>query len=355
MSASEIGAHGPAEGVPEPVELAAARARPGVAVAVVARRLGVAPATLRTWDRRYGLGPSERSAGSHRRYSRDDVLRLLVMRRLTLEGVAPADAARAALEADLDAERTRRADDVSAQQAARRSEHDLAPEHATLVHFARPGDSPGELPNPADVVDAALRHDTQACQNLLYLPPGADVVEWWTRLVDPAFTRLAERTVLAKPGEAPVLMLTSAAMRAVRKHQEAREGTGGTHPSRLGKIVLVFTPPGEPYALHAHVLAAALSTRDVVARIVMGPASSRRAMELVGMVRPIAVVLATGLAQPDLALVGSLHEGLPELPIVVAVEDDAAAGELPLAPAVQRVRSFTSLYHEVLSIASAAG
>ena len=37
-------------------------------VAAVARRLGVAPATLRTWDRRYGLGPSSHEAGEHRRY-----------------------------------------------------------------------------------------------------------------------------------------------------------------------------------------------------------------------------------------------------------------------------------------------
>ncbi len=62
-------------------------------VAAVARRLGVAPATLRTWDRRYGLGPSEHTAGSHRRYSATDVGRLMVMRRLTLEGVPPAEAA----------------------------------------------------------------------------------------------------------------------------------------------------------------------------------------------------------------------------------------------------------------------
>ncbi|MGI9196332.1 MAG: MerR family transcriptional regulator, partial [Candidatus Nanopelagicales bacterium] len=39
----------------------------GLTVAAVARRLGVAPATLRTWDRRYGVGPTEHAAGSHRR------------------------------------------------------------------------------------------------------------------------------------------------------------------------------------------------------------------------------------------------------------------------------------------------
>jgi MerR family transcriptional regulator, light-induced transcriptional regulator len=37
-------------------------------VAAVARQIGVAPATLRTWDRRYGLGPSQHNDGEHRRY-----------------------------------------------------------------------------------------------------------------------------------------------------------------------------------------------------------------------------------------------------------------------------------------------
>lgn len=69
-------------------------------VAAVARRLGIAPATLRTWDRRYGLGPQDHSAGTHRRYSEADLSRLLVMRRLIAAGISPGDAAQSALAAD---------------------------------------------------------------------------------------------------------------------------------------------------------------------------------------------------------------------------------------------------------------
>jgi MerR family transcriptional regulator, light-induced transcriptional regulator len=69
---------------------------PCLTVSAVARRLGVAPATLRTWDRRYGLGPTRRRAGSHRRYTEQDVARLEAMRRLVLDGVPAAEAARLA-------------------------------------------------------------------------------------------------------------------------------------------------------------------------------------------------------------------------------------------------------------------
>lgn len=62
-------------------------------VAAVARQIGVAPATLRTWDRRYGLGPSEHNDGEHRRYCPADVAKLMTMRRLIVAGVAPSDAA----------------------------------------------------------------------------------------------------------------------------------------------------------------------------------------------------------------------------------------------------------------------
>lgn len=65
----------------------------GLSVAVVARRLGLAPATLRTWDRRYGVGPSDHIEGAHRRYTEADIARLMQMRRLILAGRTPAQAA----------------------------------------------------------------------------------------------------------------------------------------------------------------------------------------------------------------------------------------------------------------------
>ena len=59
----------------------------------VARLLGVAVTTLRTWHQRYGLGPSQHVPGHHRRYTPEDMDRLQVMRRLTAQGVPPAEAA----------------------------------------------------------------------------------------------------------------------------------------------------------------------------------------------------------------------------------------------------------------------
>jgi hypothetical protein len=65
----------------------------GLSAGAAARRLGVAVTTLRTWHQRYGLGPSRHEAGHHRRYTVEDMGRLEVMRQLTAQGVAPAEAA----------------------------------------------------------------------------------------------------------------------------------------------------------------------------------------------------------------------------------------------------------------------
>ncbi|MFF7446310.1 MULTISPECIES: MerR family transcriptional regulator [unclassified Streptomyces] len=65
----------------------------------LARRLGVSPTTLRSWDRRYGIGPAVRADGRHRRWTPADVAVLEAMCRLTSSGVPPAEAARLARQA----------------------------------------------------------------------------------------------------------------------------------------------------------------------------------------------------------------------------------------------------------------
>ncbi|MFE9682261.1 MerR family transcriptional regulator [Streptomyces sp. NPDC006285] len=70
----------------------------GMTTGELARRLGVSPTTLRSWDRRYGVGPAVRADGRHRRWTSRDVAVLEAMCRLTSAGVPPAEAARAAKE-----------------------------------------------------------------------------------------------------------------------------------------------------------------------------------------------------------------------------------------------------------------
>lgn len=356
---------------------------PGLAVAAVARRLGVAPATLRTWDRRYGLGPSGRTAGSHRRYTPEDVTRLLVMRRLTLEGVAPVDAAQAALEADLEElEAARKAEPIAPERASDTDPGRTAarPDDADDAGRARahlralPGGGQGGRSGSAGptassstgqagtgrvsaVVDSAMSYDQQRCDDLLRIPVNGDPALWWSQLVEPAWSRVAERTVLAGPGAVPEVVLATAALQALRSFTDSFEqavvqngGPPANHPSRMRNIVLIFAAPDELVPLSAHALAAALTSKGKTARIVTGPASTRRSLELVTMVRPAALVLATIQRRPDLDLVHAVHEGFPDLPIFVGLRRDDAAADLPLTPQVQRVRSFTGLLHEILAV-----
>ncbi|WP_432196295.1 MerR family transcriptional regulator [Streptomyces sp. bgisy027] len=77
-------------------EAASREAGAGLTTGALARRLGVSPTTLRSWDRRYGIGPEVRGEGRHRRWAPRDVAVLETMCRLTSAGVPPAEAARAA-------------------------------------------------------------------------------------------------------------------------------------------------------------------------------------------------------------------------------------------------------------------
>ncbi len=65
--------------------------RPVYSIGAVSKMLGIHPATLRTWQDRYGVVVPERSTGGHRLYTRDQVQQLRFLIDQISAGLSPAD------------------------------------------------------------------------------------------------------------------------------------------------------------------------------------------------------------------------------------------------------------------------
>ncbi|MBC7290208.1 MAG: MerR family transcriptional regulator [Actinotalea sp.] len=312
-----------------------ASAGPSLTVAAVARRLGVAPATLRTWDRRYGLGPSEHLAGAHRRYSSADVARLLVMRRLTLEGVAPSEAARAALASDPSQAQT---DVVHAPSV---SEVVDAYAHATPM-----------APDPPALVAAAGHFDNAAVRWMLSRVHPRDPLAWWTDLVDPALRTLTGRVTLEGPGEHAAPALTAAAFAELRSRAAVSSARGVEETDEAGAArpgVLALST-GRGSDLLVHVVATALQEQGVPARV-LSSTTPRAAVEAVARVRPAAVLVHVGGDDSDPVVAVEVVRVLVEADetVPVFVQGDSGHLDLPVAATVHRVRTLPGTLHEVVA------
>ena len=311
---------------------------PSLTVAAVARRLGVAPATLRTWDRRYGLGPSEHSAGAHRRYTPGDVSRLVTMRRLTLEGAAPSEAARSAL----------------AGTAAGPSDLEVLDAYAAAAPMAA---------DPEGAAAAARHLDNAAVRWMLARVHPGDPIAWWTELLSPALRALGADAVLERPGESAARLLEAAAFAELRSRaaaSAARSGTralsssSGTDAGTERVRVLALGVDGSP-DLVVHVIALALQQAGIGTRVLAGSPDGRL-VDLVATTAPDALVVHVGCSDSDVARsvaeVDLLAAALPELPIFVHRE---GAAPVPLKPAaaVHRVRSLAGAFHELLAVLAA--
>jgi DNA-binding transcriptional MerR regulator len=311
-------------------------------VAAVAARLGVAASTLRTWDRRYGLGPSSHEAGSHRRYTPADVARLERMRHLTLQGVAPSDAARAALSAD---------------EAGQDGGPGWSPALATRetnepVHHER------LLVDPLSLAAAAMEPDEPRVHRMLRQEVrDAGVVKAWTGLAKPALGMLAQRDRSDRPGVDPEGVISAAVLAEVREAaasaERAREGAvrqlrPGGQAAAAGAAVLLCAA-GER-RLQAHVIGGGLAERGVRARVIRAESLEDPEQTLRILADRGAGVLAVVGNPPGTA---ALVQGASERG---GIEVFLLGGDAPdlWMPRVRRVRTATAAVEEIANLVEEA-
>lgn len=227
-----------------------------LSVGAAAGRLGVAPATVRSWERRYGLGPGGRSHGGHRRYTAADLNRLLRMQELVSRGQAPAAAARAVL-GEQGASTTRpvtvRTGGGSGQ---RRPNQGGGPGGRVLA-------VPGASPEVRGLARAASRLDADAAAGQLGdLLVGRGVVRTWNEVLQPVLVSIGVRWVRA--GVDVEHILSEAAMDALRSYRAFL-------PRPVpGRPVLLACAPHEQHTLPLHALAAGLAELRVPLRMLGG-------------------------------------------------------------------------------------
>ena len=273
----------------------------------VSDELGVSPSTLRTWERRYGLGPAQRETGERRRYQPEDVDRLRAMIHHVRAGMSAAEAAKRAL-----AERAR-----------------------------LPQSGPD---NAAQLRTVVLADDYERLEEVLESAVASHgLVHTWSRFVEPALKSLRSAPGGDPVGSSPAIMLVNAFQRVCRCAYQSR-------PTRAligGDRVAIISDSLHETA--AQVIGVALAWYGCDARMLSsenygGISTTERFREYVrGGVPALTVVLGCGpeCAQTVENLVA--RYGVPTIMV------GADAPEI-LSPQVQRARTISACVEEALAL-----
>ncbi len=228
----------------------------GLSAGDVARRLGVAVTTVRSWHRRYGLGPAAREPGRHRRYNERDVARLQLMRQLTNNGVAAAEAAR--LVRDI-----------------------RDPGQLTEPVAQSPSPTPGAAARAAGLRQAAVALDIREVDRLLHEALLGGVVGGWTELICPALRDIGRRHAATGRFVEAEHLLSAAVSSALARTPR---------PTAMPRILLACAPE-EQHTLPLEALAAALAEQGVACRMLGARVPTRALHDALARTAPHAVLL----------------------------------------------------------------
>lgn len=251
---------------------------PALSAGAVARRLGIAPETLRSWDRRYGLGPREHQPGAHRRYTPADLARLETVCRLIAEGAPVADAARSVqatptpaptftptkLESEPPLERTPSPSPSPPPATSRPTPAQTPAGGGHTLPIGRQGAATAR-----GLARCAIRLDAPQILELLdaaFVRDGIPTV--WQNTIEPALRAVGRKWTETDGRYVEVEHLLSWCV-AVALHRTLppRPATGWTR----GRGVLLACAADEWHSLPLEVLAAALTQRGTPVRM-LGPA-----------------------------------------------------------------------------------
>jgi MerR family transcriptional regulator, light-induced transcriptional regulator len=277
----------------------------GLPIGAVAARLGVAAGTLRSWGTRYGLTPSLRTAGGHRRYSSADLAVLETVRASVREGMTPAEAAAAALTA------------VRADPATTRPSRTLSQRHPRRRR-AGPGGRvlgvPGSDAETRGLARAASQLDLDGAEEVIVAAlRSRGVVRAWDELVRPVLDSAGRRWAETGQGVEVEHVLSEATVGALRRRRVELDRPPTT------PLVLLAAAPGDQHTLVLQALAVGLAERGRRSQVLGAQVPVTALASVVRRTRPAAVFVSCamdGAADPH-QLLAALPRTRPALRVVV--------------------------------------
>jgi DNA-binding transcriptional MerR regulator len=286
-----------------------------ISVAAAAASVGLTPATLRTWDRRYGLSASMRTDGGHRRYDHVDLLRLRLAARLVGTGAPPAGAVAAVVGWTEDECRDRLVSsrgpftDAEPEQSEHVSESD-EPER-TRAGGGRTVPMPDATEEQRGMARAAMSLDGDRVREMMSTAiADSGTIAAWNDLAAPTLIALGEKW--AQTGEDIEVEHV-----ATLSFQQALQQSRG--PVDGGRPVLLANAPRDRHVLPMLALRAALLEHGMNAVMLGAELPSSALVAAVERVRPRAIVIWASMPEhADVAVLSVLPNQRPPAKVFIA-------------------------------------